>query len=185
MAEWDTKLPLNIEDTDITSESTQLPTERRGTTGMSPSLFTYWVIHEQRAFHHNDKVGFAPSWASSATLPQEMKNRLIDRLESGLNQNFLQYCDPIKPLDTFVHIMARAFITGMRRVALHAILYHNTIPELENQIAGELLDVCVRSLEYDVALHSQPSLKNFNWRLNGYFPWSACESFFQLRLHAT
>ncbi len=41
MADWDAKLPLNIEDDDLHPGMTEFPKERKGSTSMTYCMFTY------------------------------------------------------------------------------------------------------------------------------------------------
>lgn len=175
-ASWDARLPLNIEDEDIEPSMREAPEEREGLTSMSQCLWTYWVLDLQRSFCHADgtKLGF--SWPADKSLSAVEKNTLIDRLETGLNKRYVQFCDPIRPLHLLVQILARAFICGMRRLTLHPLAHNGKISDLSEDHRKRLLDVCIQGLEYDVALHSNPSLKHFRWRFQGYFQWSARES---------
>ncbi|KAI4223716.1 MAG: hypothetical protein L6R36_005212 [Xanthoria steineri] len=172
-ASWDARLPLNIEDEDIEPSMREAPEEREGLTSMSQCLWTYWVLDLQRSFCHADgtKLGF--SWPADKSLSAVEKNTLIDRLETGLNKRYVQFCDPIRPLHLLVQILARAFICGMRRLTLHPLAHNGKISDLSEDHRKRLLDVCIQGLEYDVALHSNPSLKHFRWRFQGYFQWSA------------
>ncbi len=175
-APWDARLPLNIEDEDIEPSMREAPEEREGLTSMSQCLWTYWVLDLQRSFCHADgtKLGF--SWPADKSLSAVEKNTLIDRLETDLNKRYVQFCDPIRPLHLLVQILARAFISGMRRLTLHPLAHNGKISDLSEDHRKRLLDVCIQGLEYDVALHSNPSLKHFRWRFQGYFQWSARES---------
>ncbi|MCJ1284842.1 hypothetical protein MMC26_004179 [Xylographa opegraphella] len=172
-APWDTKLPLNIEDEDIHPNMREAPKERQGLTSMSQCLTTYWILYEQRSFCRADgsKLGF--TWAADKSLSRAEKEALIDRLEAGLNQRYLQYCDPIRPLDVLLQILARSFVFCMRRLALHPLAHDDKLSKLSEYHREELLDVCIRCLEYDIASHSNPSIKHFRWRFQGYFQWSA------------
>ncbi|KAL9616876.1 MAG: hypothetical protein Q9160_008298 [Pyrenula sp. 1 TL-2023] len=109
MADWDAKLPLNIEDDDINPSMTDPPQERKGLTSMSWNLYTYWVIYQQR-LSCCDKGRFELSWQSNGVKSLSSKDSLIEQLEAGLNKNFLQYCDPIRPLDTLIQLSARSLI---------------------------------------------------------------------------
>lgn len=102
---------------------------------------------------------------------------LVDRLESGLNRRFVQYCDPIRPRDTLIQIAARAFTNAMRRLTLHPPAYHGRLSELSEEHRNELLYLCMQGLEYDVLLHSNPLIKHFQWKFQGFFQWSARLSF--------
>jgi hypothetical protein len=174
-APWDAKLPLNIEDEDIDQHMRELPIERVGLTSMSHCLWTYWVLYEQRSFCRADGSPLGFSWMSDRSVSRADKDTLIDRLETGLNKNFVQYCDPIRPLDTLIQISARAFINCMRRNTLHPLAYNGRLSDLSENHRKRLLEICIQGLEYDVILHSNPCIKNFRWRFQGYFQWSACQ----------
>ena len=81
MADWDVKLPLNIEDGDISPSTTEAPPERKGLTSMSYCLFTYWVIDQQRQFFRGDNSRFEISWQLNQSIQQSTKDSLVDQLE--------------------------------------------------------------------------------------------------------
>lgn len=58
MAEWDVKLPLNIEDEDIRATMTRSSNEPRGLTSMSYCLYFYWFLNQQRVFFRSNKSRF-------------------------------------------------------------------------------------------------------------------------------
>ena len=175
MANWDAKLPLNIEDDDIDADATMtsFPKEREGLTSVSYCLFTYWVIDHQRHFFRTDnRTSFELSWQTSESIPKPSKDALIDQLEAKVNKKFLQFCDPLKPIDTLLQLLARMLICGMRQRTLHTNACSGKASEEERQV---LVSACMRSLEYNVAMHSQRSLRHFRWLTKGFFPWQACE----------
>lgn len=167
-ARWDTKLPLNIEDEDINPEMTTPPQERPGLTSISYCLWTFWVLQKQRAFRHADGRYLGFGWVTERSISREEKNGYIDRLEAGLNKQYVQYCDPIKPLDVLIQITARAFVCGMRRVSMYGDL-----SQMTEQARRKLLDVCMQGVEYEIALHATPAIKQFRPLFRGYFQWNA------------
>lgn len=175
MADWDTKMPLNIEDDDISASTTEFPKERKGLTSLSYCLYTYWVIDQQRLFFHSEKSRFELSWQSNKSLPLPLKESLINQLEDGLNQNFLQYCDPLKPPDVLLQLSARALICGMRMRSLHPLAYNGLQGHTSEGHRDALLTACMQSLDYNVAMHSQPSIRRFQWLTKAFFPWHACK----------
>ena len=175
-ATWDTKLPLNINDEDIDPHTLEFPKEREGLTSMSPCLWTYWVLQEQRSFRRIDGSALGISWAGNKSVLKVEKDALIERLEIGLNKRYLQFCDPIRPQDILVQILARSFLCAMRRISLHPLAYNGKLSEFSEDHRRRLFDVCTQALEYDIAAHSNPSIRHFRWRFQGYFQWSACES---------
>ncbi|KAK2472753.1 hypothetical protein H9L39_14928 [Fusarium oxysporum f. sp. albedinis] len=102
-AGWDVRLPLNIEDDDLDPSSRTPPKDRTGLTSFSYTLFTYWIMEKQR--------GFRLTQASQATAGDKsllgcLADSMIDDLEAGLNENFLQFT-------------ARAVVNVLRLRKLH------------------------------------------------------------------
>ena len=174
-ADWDAKVPLNIEDEDINGGMTVFPEERKGLTSMSYCLFTYWVIEQQRNYFDPDKGRFQLSWQSNTSLRQSSKDSLISQLEDGLNKKFLQYCDPIKPIDVLLQLLARAVLCGMRQRTLHPFVYGERSRDAKEEQRAAFFDASMHSVEYHVAMHSHPSLKCFQWLTQSFLPWQACK----------
>lgn len=173
MADWDAKLPLNIEDDDISASMTVPPQERKGLTSMSWNLYTYWVIYQQR-LSCCDKGRFELSWQSNGLKSLPSKKSLIEQLEEGLNKNFLQYCDPIKPLDTLIQLSARSLICGFRQRALQPLVFGEQGGQPDEKHRDTLLSLCMQALEYHVAMRSQSTIRYFSWLTEAFFPWQAC-----------
>lgn len=81
MADWDVKLPLNIEDEDISAEATDFPPERKGLTSMSCCLWTYYVLEKQRSFRRADGSRIEGSWQADRSLSREQRESYIHELE--------------------------------------------------------------------------------------------------------
>lgn len=173
MAPWDTKLPLNIEDEDINKETKTPPPERKGLTSLAYNLCTAWIISEQRGFF-GGKLGV--SWPFLKAVPHATKHVMIDKLEDGLNSQFLQYCDLVRPLDTLIQISMRSFIAGMRMVTLLPMAFSGD-PSLadKDEHHRQLLEAAARTLEYTIAMNSRPELQHFRWWQESYFPWHGCK----------
>lgn len=172
MADWDVKLPLNIEDDELTPDMKTFPEERTGLTSMAYGLFTYYVLEKQRQYHV-DKGKFELSWSTNQSVPRQTRETFIDELEDGLNKTFLQYCDPIKPLELLLQLISRALICVFRQRILM------TAGEQPGQVSqehrGPLLAASMQLLEYSISIHSHRLLKNFLWLSTNGFPWHACK----------
>ncbi|KAK6220659.1 hypothetical protein LQW54_002104 [Pestalotiopsis sp. IQ-011] len=166
MIDWDAKLPLNVEDEDFIPGSQTFPKERTGLTSMSYCLFTSYVLYEQRQYHA-DKGRFELSWSTNQSISLRTKEDFINHLEDGLNINFIQYCDLIKPLHILLQIMSRALICIFRQRILL------TGGHVDPKDRGELLALSVQCIEYSIAFHSQQIIKDFRWLTTNNFPWPA------------
>ena len=165
MAGWDVKLPLNIEDDDVTPDMKSFPEERKRLTSMSYALFTFYVLDQQRKYHA-DKGPFELSWSTNQSVTSRTKEDFVDKLEDGLNKQFLQYCDPIKPVEVLLQLIARALTCVFRqRVLLTG----------GEEDRGPLLASSMQCLEYAVTIHSHRLLKDFEWFTSKGYPWPACE----------
>jgi hypothetical protein len=172
MADWDAMLPLNIEDDDLHLDMKQPPRERQGLTSMSYCLYTYWVIQHQRKFFKSMQGHFELSWQSKQSMPDVSKESLIEQLEEGLNTKFLQFCDPIKPVDVLLQLSARALICMLRLRTLYTV---SPTEQMSRERREELVTASMRSLEYNIATHSHPSIQRFQWWIKGMFPWHSRE----------
>ncbi|KAF4973350.1 hypothetical protein FSARC_328 [Fusarium sarcochroum] len=167
-AGWDVKLPLNIEDCDLKPESQIMPKARPGLTSFSYTLFIYYIMEKQRSFRMNQS---SQQGTRDKSLLGSLGDPMIDDLEKGLNENFLQYCDPIKPIDTLLQMTARAVVNVLRLRKLHEIRMRSERQEDECHIAH--FNTCMQSLKYVVVSHSNPQLKRFTWLLEASFVWHA------------
>jgi hypothetical protein len=169
---WDVQLPSNIEDSDLLSTSTTIPTERTGLTSMSYCRFTYWVLNQQRQNFITKHGRFELSWQSNTAPPTTAKDDMVFQLEHGINQHFLQYCDSINPLDVLLQLFARLFIVFMQIRILHV-----RVCEEDRSKTGReaLLAASAKSLRYNVAIQTQPQLTPFKWLSKAWFAWQACE----------
>jgi hypothetical protein len=176
MADWDTKIPSNIEDNDTSPDLTEMPMERKGLTSISYCRFTWWVLDQQRRIFQAKQGRFALSWQLNESLSPELKEDVISQLEDSVNQEFLRYCDPLNPLDTLLQLVARALIHGMRLRVLHASTYGGDRRPVSEQHRVTLLQTAMQCMKYNIAVHSLQSLKQLEWYTKGFFSWHACKS---------
>jgi hypothetical protein len=171
-AGWDVHMPSNIEDHDIGADSTAIPSPRTGLTSMSYGLFCYWVLNAQRHTFLAKHGRFELSWQTNTALSEAAKDDMLSQLRDGINMNFVQYCDPIKPLDVLLQLLARYFIIGMQL----RVLYHKMREQSNNAARTALLDAAMQALRYNIAILTQPSLAHFQWLTKSWFSWQSCES---------
>ncbi|KAF5568823.1 hypothetical protein FPHYL_2630 [Fusarium phyllophilum] len=165
---WDVRLPLNIEDDDLDPSSTTPPKERTGLTSFSYTLFTYWKMERQRRF----RMSLAnQATAGDTSLLGCLADSVIDDLEAGLNEHFLQYCDPINPLHTILQISARAVVNVLRLRKLHEARMKSQ--NSDDPCHVEHFNACMQGMGYIVVSHSNLQLKPFIWLVESSFLWYA------------
>lgn len=170
MADWDVKLPLNIEDDDLTPNMEAFPEERRGLTSMSFNLFSYYALDQHRQ-HRADTGRIGLFWSANQSVPMETKEAFVRQLEDNLNKTFLQYCDPIKPLDVLLQLLARGLTCTFRqRIFLTA---SEQPGHVNHEHRGPLLAASMQLLEYAITIQSHWLLRDFQWYTVNGFPWHA------------
>lgn len=166
----DVKLPLNIEDSDLDPSSTIAPKERIGLTSFSYTLFTYWKMDRQRNFRMTQSN---QATAGDTSLLGCLADSVIDDLEAGLNEHFLQYCDPINPMHTILQISARAIVNVLRLRKLHDARMRSQ--SSDDTCHVEHFNACMQGMQYIVVSYSNLQLKPFLWLTESSFLWYACE----------
>ena len=175
-ADWDTKVPKNLEDHDLRPDIQTLPPDRRGLTTMSHCLWRYQILAMQRIARQPDgSATKALSWMLSPRVPLVDKDALIDATERALGEQFLQHCEPLNPLHVLIQIGIRAFILAARRNVRQPALINAKISEMSPHEREDFLRICTKCLEYYVLGETTESLKGFRWYGENSFQRAACE----------
>ncbi|KAJ9248806.1 fungal-specific transcription factor domain-containing protein [Paecilomyces variotii] len=195
--ESNTRLPLNINDSDLDSSATAPPTEREGLTEMSFSLLRYDVCSatmRMRKLHYPDATSDdAVEGLSSSASSFRKKEALIEELSSYVHQRYLQYfaSNPQSPLCALAAETGKLVLTKTRLVAHHKLLQQLAGPGSRDSSPGHmdatiqvpdffpdsfLEDLFISSvslLESQVRLSSDSQFAQWRWLLGFYNQWHA------------
>lgn len=196
--ESNTRLPLNINDSDLDPSAIAPPTERGGLTEMSFSLLRYDVCSatmRMRKLHYPD----APSddtveeRLSSSASSFKRKEAMIEELYSYIHQRYLQYfaSNPQSPLCVLAAETGKLVITKTRLVAHHKLLQQLAgpgsrdsspdhmdariqVPDFfPDSFLEDLFTSSVSLLESQVRLSSDSQFAQWRWLLGFYNQWHA------------
>jgi hypothetical protein len=92
---FDTKMPLNVNDTDLWPEMTESPEEHIEATEMTFDLVRYEIGGTIRALSQNQTASKLPDDAYQTL---EAKEALLERLRLRLEDKYLRHCDMSVPL---------------------------------------------------------------------------------------
>ena len=174
---WNTKPPSNINDADIWPDMKEPPVEKTGATEMIACLLRCEIITSWRSklvqmgTAEQDLTPAVRRWVETATIPE--KDAFIAEFESNLEEKYLQYCDPSKPLHMMASIMGRITCKskGMQiRAHPRRSAIERDIPNSERQF---LWTTSMSLIEADNMAHSYRSLQKFNWHTDVNFQWHA------------
>ena len=174
-ADWNTKLPKNLEDHDLRPEVQVLPSDRNGLTTMSHCLWRYQLLYMQRSEPLPDGTRKNLFWLLSPHVSVSDKDAEIDITEQVLGEKFLQYCEPVNPLHLHIQIGVRSFVLAARRVARQPALVNARISEMSPREREEYLGLCMKSLEYYLLSVKTEALKSYQWHSDNYLQWPSCE----------
>ncbi|KAF2807318.1 uncharacterized protein BDZ99DRAFT_78680 [Mytilinidion resinicola] len=170
----DTKMPSNLNDSDLFPDMKELPKEHDGPTEMMFFLIRSHVGDFLR--RSAPKATFDGSWSrlSGTSIPTERKDKAIDDFEELIERKFLRHCDESIPWHFMCAFLGKAVICTMRFVAHNPYQYEDdgaSMPQWEKDM---LFSNCLRIISYQNLAYTQKGVKGFAWHVNTHFQWKAC-----------
>ncbi|KAL9094656.1 MAG: hypothetical protein Q9165_002925 [Trypethelium subeluteriae] len=171
---WDTKLPLNVDDGDLSLPMTDYPPERTGATDMMYCLISYEMRSYFRQVRTTPTISIAVQNFQLTEHSAEDKDKVVDELERRIEQKFLRYCDPLVPLHHLCLILARAAIASSR-LMIHYPRNQSTETGTDLPMARRdmLFTTALKVIEYHNLVYENPSIRKFIWSMKSRFPWHA------------
>ncbi|KLJ12378.1 hypothetical protein EMPG_09543 [Blastomyces silverae] len=158
---WDTRIPLNVNDSDLSPDMKHPPIEHTGPTEMLFRLIQCQVGN----FLRERQAKFSPSsnWRDigGSDMSIEDKNKLVDDLEALLEQKYLRFCDPSIPLHLAALLIGRCVLAVVR------------IPPCHDKKRDLLFATSVKVLEFDNRMRTTESTKRYLWHADVSFQWHA------------
>ncbi|KAI9647102.1 hypothetical protein NHQ30_005104 [Ciborinia camelliae] len=181
LAKFDTKLPLNVSDSDLTPDMIEPPPERAGTTEMLFCCIRYEVSQAIRKANSFGQGGHGhggghhgpPSHIPPGSNIIAEKDKTIDELETRLQDKYLQYCDPSIPLHLLSIYVARSVICNMRLTAHHPRQYPDKGASMPQKERDMLFNESLKMLEYDGLGHSEKLVQRYLWHIHVHFQLDA------------
>lgn len=175
-ANWDTKLPSNLEDDDIHPELERLPLDRPGLTEISHCLWWYNVFDLQRPPRKGEEESprLEWLWTLSPRLSVAEKDAVTEQFRKIMVEKFLQHCELLNPLHVLIQIGIQSFVLGCRMVSRQPKVFAKQITESPLTIRDEMLQICVKSMEYYILSETTPSIAHLKWHNEDYFNWKSC-----------
>ena len=162
---YDTKLPLNINDADIDSSSSRMPTAREGITDMTYSLVSFEMSEISKRMMQSGKEG-APSL--------EEQSRLLSEIYSKLEQGYLQYSTEQGNIAYWVAVsIARLMMAKMTLFIYSPVLFSSPSEHFSDEINTKLLVAALEVAEYNHALNAEQACRHWRWMFQTYTHWYA------------
>ncbi|KIX93152.1 uncharacterized protein Z520_11209 [Fonsecaea multimorphosa CBS 102226] len=168
----DTKVPLNVEDEDLTPEMVDPPPERDGITSIILCLVRCDIMEVLRKLASPSSNGAYWDVLTSPDITTARKDAVISHMEDHWERKYLRYCDPSNSLHTFASIMIRSCIAKMRLLAhsprRRLVGRRVKIPQAEREI---VFANATKLLEYAVLVRGNRGLQKYTWRISTSYLW--------------
>ncbi|KAI8951874.1 fungal-specific transcription factor domain-containing protein [Xylaria longipes] len=169
---FDTRFPLNVNDSEISPEMADFPPERIGSTDMTFCLIRYEICALSRRVH-TAASGMAPCPKDSNITLEEQEEKLIEMYEH-IDQKYLKL-SPAKETDLLSWVSATIARLIMSKMSL--VIYQPLMPstgtELPSGVRDRLFMASIEVVEYSRVLNAEPKIRRWRWLFQTYNQWHA------------
>ena len=184
----DCKMPLNVNDSDLHMDGTEMPTPHKGPTEM---LFALARIEMSMAVSSNSnrdgQAASTPDSKGGAGAKSEQKaagptiqlatadspTYTLDGFCAHIEGTYLAQCDNKIPLHFFTLTMTRQALCKMRVLNFLVRMNNAEAMPLKEVEREDLFLQATQMIEYDNVVQSSESLKPFQWYARHHFPFPA------------
>jgi hypothetical protein len=168
---FDTQLPLNINDSDISPESERLPESREGVTDMAFSLLRYEICALARRLH-TASSDMAVTCPPDSAKSLEEREALLTELHRRVEERLLK--DSSSPMSWVTSIFCRVIVAKMRLVIYQPVLFPGPGNEyLSEDARARIFNASLDIFEYSHILNTDPRCKQWCWLFQTWNHWHA------------
>jgi hypothetical protein len=169
---FETKRPLNVNDSDLSPSMKEPPVEHPGITDMLFCSVRYEIgefMRQKRSLRIFDGVG----QRGSVTVSVAEKDKAIDEFEEMLEQKYLRYTDPSIPLHFISTGLARGAVCQMRLLAHHPRQYQDKGASLPQAEKDMLFSTSLKMVEFDNLGSTTSTIRGYLWHMKVYLQLDA------------
>lgn len=168
---YDARLPLNINDEDISLDSKELPEDRIGCSEMTFFLIRCEVTLVVRRLHYIQPINKCPD--GQVFMSTEQREDLIEALNKRLEERYLRYCDMSVPIFWVCATIARLIIAKAWLVVHHPMTRKDSGASLPQNTRDRLFLTSVEVLEFSHLLETNENTSKWGWLFRTYVQWHA------------
>ncbi|KAJ6032233.1 hypothetical protein N7540_002965 [Penicillium herquei] len=165
LGSFDTKMPLNINNEDLSPDSTEIPVERDGLTDMS-------FPRVNLAISDLSKQMMA---RVSKTTTMEEQSGFLDEMYQRLQDGFLRFSTDQEPniLHWTSTAVTRLVMAKMTLITFSPVLFSSATERISEEMRNKLLVAAIEIAEYNHALNSEEGCRQWRWAFQTYTHWYA------------
>ncbi|KAJ5205913.1 Transcription factor [Penicillium cf. griseofulvum] len=163
-ASFDTKIPLNLDDTDLDPESKETPQARVGLTDMSVARVSICMCEITRRMLAHNFRDEAPS--------VEEQNRALQQIYQDFQRDFLQYSSESGNITHWVIVrVVRLVMAKMTLLVYLPLLFSSPSEDFSEELRTKLLVSSIEVAEYNHALNDEQECRHWRWVFQTYTHW--------------
>lgn len=170
---YDTLKPSNINDSDISPESTDFPPAREGRSDSAVSIVRCEICALSRRLvaAASAMSSLCPGVDQSSIAERE---RMLIEVYQRVEHKFLQHVlDETDPLYWVAAMIARVIVAKMCLVIYQPMLFPGSEFELSDEIRQRIYVAAIEVIEYNHKLNTDPRCKQYRWLFKTYTNWHA------------
>lgn len=168
--DYDTRLPLNINDDDLSCGLVDPPQERNGFTEMTLTLVRCEILMAHRKMMQINSSGPVGH--------NDLFKKRIDSVEDAhrvLDERYLQYCDLAIPIHWVAATIARVALGRLWLLAHFSLMTAEGFdPSLWPDRCDLLVLTAIEVLEFVYLLETHENTAKWSWLFQGYVQWQSC-----------
>lgn len=169
---FNTKKPLNINDSDLRPDMTTAPIERQEFTEMSKTMGSHI------AWNTAMKLGYIePVKEGEESMPSkysfEEREAMVIQLEKKLESNIIVHCNPANPLEWVTAVVMRLLMARLRLALYHPPMHDSRSTSHQFVSRETVLKAAVQNLEYTHLLETEPGAAQWRWYFQTHVQWHA------------
>lgn len=171
---FDTELPLNINDSDVSEETTEMPQPRQGVTDMTFSLIRYEVCASARRLYMCSTTS-PTTCTQEAAISMEERESMVSAIYRDVEEKYFKDASTScnAQLWTAANI-ARVIVAKMTLVVYQPVLLPGSDGQtLSEDIRQRIITAATEIFEYNHQLNSDPRSKQWKWLFQTYTQWHA------------
>ncbi|CAG8137213.1 unnamed protein product [Penicillium olsonii] len=167
--DYNTLLPLNINDDDLSPDMTETPRERCGFTDMTLTLVRCQILLSHRKImQRND-----PATGSQYEI---LQSRLlaINECRQTLDEQYIRYCDLAIPIHWVTATIARVALARLWLTSHFSLMTAEGFqPDLWPEQCDILILTAIEVLEFVYLLETHENTTKWSWLFQGYVQWQS------------
>jgi hypothetical protein len=170
---FDTKMPLNINDVDITPDMKDFPDVKHGCTDMSFCLIRFEVSNTFRRINYIPPGPPKQCTEHEAGITLQEKEKWITECHERLEERYLKDCDMSVPLFWVTATVARLMMSKMWLMVYHPFQRQDGGATLPPETKEKLFITSLENIEYSTLLETEARTMKWGWLFKTYMQWHA------------